>query len=47
MLKTTKNTRFAANFKETDGKVDGNSVVGDIVDGGEATKHTKRKNKKN
>ena len=44
MLKTIGNTGSAANPEETKGKVGGNSVVGNIVVGGEATNPTKRKN---
>ena len=45
MLKTTKNTRFAANPEETNGGVGGDSVVGDsMVGGGESTNPTKGKN---
>ena len=44
MLKTTKSTGFTTNPKETEGKVGGNSVVGDLVGGGKATNPTKRKN---
>ena len=44
MLKTTENIGSAANLKETKGGVGGNSVVGDVVGGGEATNPTKRKN---
>ena len=34
MLKTIKNTGFAANFKETEGKIDSGSVIGNSVVGG-------------
>ena len=44
MLRITGSTKSAANPKETQGKVDGNSVVGNLVGGGEATNPTKRKN---
>ena len=44
MLKTIGNTGFAINSEETEGKVGGNSVVGDLVGGGEVTNPTKRKN---
>ena len=44
MLKTTRNTGFAANPKETKGEVGGNSVVEDMVSGNEATNPTKGKN---
>ena len=44
MLKTTGSTRSTANPKKTKGKDDGNSVVGNLVGGGEATNPTKRKN---
>ena len=44
MLKTTESTGSAANFKGTKGKVDGNSVIGNNVGGGKATKPTKEKN---
>ena len=43
MLRITKSTRSAANPKETKGKVGGDSVVGDMVGGGEATNLTKGK----
>ena len=44
MLKTTGSTRSAANPEETEGEVGGNSVVGNVVGGGEATNPTKGKN---
>ena len=44
MLKTTGNTGSAVNPEETEGGVGGNSVVSDVVGGGEATNSTKRKN---
>ena len=44
MLKTTRNTGFTANPKESEGGVGDDSVVGDVVGGGEATNPTKRKN---
>ena len=44
MLKTIGNTGSAANPKETEGGVDGDSVVGDVVGSDEATNPTKRKN---
>ena len=43
MLKTTRSTGSIASPKETEGGVGGNSVI-DVVDGGEATNPTKRKN---
>ena len=43
MLKTIGNTRSAANPEEIEGKVGGDSVIGDIVGGGEANNPTKRK----
>ena len=44
MLKITRSTGFAANPKETEGEVGGNSLVGNLVSDGEATNPTKRKN---
>ena len=44
MLKTIENTGSAANPEETKGGDGGNSVVGDVVSGGEATIPIKRKN---
>ena len=44
MLKTIGNTGSAANPKETEGRVGGDNVVGNVVGGGEATNPTKRKN---
>ena len=44
MLKTTENIRFIVNLKKTEGKIGGDSIVGNIVDGGEATNSIKRKN---
>ena len=44
MLKTTESTRLAANLKETEGEVGGDSVVGNLIGGGEATNPTKGKN---
>ena len=45
MLKTTGSTESAANLKETEGEVSGNSVVGNsMVGGGEATNPIKGKN---
>ena len=44
MLKTTGSTRSAVNPKETKGGVGGNRIVGNVVDGGEATNPTKGKN---
>ena len=44
MLKITGNTGFVANPKEIKGGVGGNSVVGNVIGGGEATNPTKRKN---
>ena len=44
MLKTIRSTGSAANSKETEGKVGGNSVVGDMVGGNEAINLTKGKN---
>ena len=44
MLKTIGSTGFAANPKETKGKISCNSMVSNMVDGGEATNPTKRKN---
>ena len=44
MLKTTKSTGFAANSEKTKGGVGGNSVIGDMVDGDEATNPIKGKN---
>ena len=44
MLKTTGNTESATNSKETKSGVGSNSVVGNVVGGGEATNPTKRKN---
>ena len=45
MLKTTGSTGSAANPKEPEGEVDGNSVAGDsIIGDGEATNPIKRKN---
>ena len=45
MLKTTRSTESAANPKETEGEVGGNSVVGNsMVGGGEAINSTKGKN---
>ena len=45
MLKTIGSTWFAANSKETESEIGGNSVVGNrIVDGSEATNSTKGKN---
>ena len=47
MLKITKSTRSAANPKETKDEVGGNSVIGNMVDGGEASNPTKKKSGKN
>ena len=44
MLKTTGSTESAANSKETEGGVGGDSVVSDVVGGGEATNLIKGKN---
>ena len=44
MLKTIGNTGSAANPKETEGGVSGDSMVGDVVGGGVAINPTKRKN---
>ena len=45
MLKTTGSTGSAANYKETEGEVGGDSVVGNsIISDGEATNPTKGKN---
>ena len=44
MLMTTGNTGSTANSEEIQGGVGGNSVVGDMIGGGEATNPTKRKN---
>ena len=44
MLKTTGNTESAANPKEIEGGVGGNSVVGNVVGGNKATNPIKRKN---
>ena len=44
MLKTIGSTGSATNPKETKSKVGGNSVVGNMVGGGEATNPIKRKN---
>ena len=45
MLKTIESIGSAANFEKTEGKIGGNSVVGNsMVDGSEATNPTKGKN---
>ena len=44
MLKTTGGTESATNPKEIKGEVSSDSVVGKLVDGGEATNSTKGKN---
>ena len=44
MLKTTRSTRSATNPKKTEGKISGDSVVGNMVGSGEATNPTKGKN---
>ena len=44
MLKTSGSTKSAANLKETKGGVGSNSVVGNMISGGEATNSTKGKN---
>ena len=44
MLKTTKCIGSVANPKKTKGEVGGDSVVGDMVGGSEATNPIKRKN---
>ena len=43
ILKTTRSTRSTANSKETECEVDGDSMVSNLVGGGEATNTTKRK----
>ena len=37
MLKTTENTKYAANFKKTKGEIDGNSMVDNSMIGGNKT----------
>ena len=44
MLKTIGSIGSATNLKETEGNVSGNSMVGDLVGGGEATNPSKGKN---
>ena len=44
MLKITGSTRPASNAKEIKGKIDGNSVIGNLVCYGEATNPIKRRN---
>ena len=44
MLKTTRSTGSAANPEETKGGVVGDSMVGDVVGGSEATNPTKERN---
>ena len=44
MLKTTRSTRSGANPRETKDGVGGNSMVGNVIGGGEATNPTKGKN---
>ena len=44
MLKTIRSTRSVANPEKTESEVSGNSVVGNIIDSGEAINPTKRKN---
>ena len=44
MLKITDSTKSTANSKKTKFKIGSNSVVGDMIGGGEAINSTKRKN---
>ena len=44
MFKITETSGSTANPKETEGKVGGNSMVSDMISGGEVTKSTNRKN---
>ena len=44
LLKTTESSGSAANLEKTKGKVGSDSMVGNLVGGGEATNPTKRKN---
>ena len=44
MLKTTGSIGSVINLKKSEGEVGGDNVVDDMVDGGEATNLTKRKN---
>ena len=44
MLKTIESTRSTENPEETEGKASGNSMVGNMVGGNEATNPIKEKN---